>query len=288
MTYLILGCGYTGRRVARLLAGRSERIVATARDIAPLADLAAAGATVVACDLTDAVSLDRVCAAVEGPACVLYSVPLVTNTTGELLGGARLAMPLLREVARRVVYLSTTGVYGAALTVDESTPVAPRFPREKLRVDEERELAAGPWETLILRPAAIYGPGRGVHVSLRQNRHRMLGDGSNFISRIHVDDLARIVKAALSSSLTGAYPVADDYPCPSKEITAFCCDLLGIPFEDIAGVPQNDTRAADRRVDGGAIRRLLDVTLRYPSYREGTRAALAEERAGAARPAYPW
>ena len=64
-----------------------------------------------------------------------------------------------------------------------------------MRVDEENDVLAGPWSSLILRPAAIYGPDRGVHVSLAQGRHRMLGDGSNYISRIHVDDLAAITAA---------------------------------------------------------------------------------------------
>ena len=51
----------------------------------------------------------------------------------------------------------------------------------------EQAIAAGPWSTLILRPAAIYGPGRGVQVSLPLGEYH---PGENFVSRIHADDLA--------------------------------------------------------------------------------------------------
>ena len=68
---------------------------------------------------------------------------------------------------------------------------------------------------MILRPAAIYGPGRGVHVSMEEGRFRFVGGGDNFVSRIHVDDLAAHVEAALLSDITGAWPVADEHPCTS-------------------------------------------------------------------------
>jgi nucleoside-diphosphate-sugar epimerase len=94
--------------------------------------------------------------------------------------------------------------------------------------------------------------------------------GDNFISRIHVDDLAAHVEAALLSDLTGAYPVADEDPCTSREIVEFCAASLGLR------VPQ--AKASDsktnRRVDGSAIRRLLGISLQYPSYRKGIPQAL--------------
>jgi hypothetical protein len=95
-----------------------------------------------------------------------------------------------------------------------------------------------------------------------------------------VDDLAAVAEAALLSALTGAYPVADEEPCTSLEIARFCAGLLGLPLP--APVPEDqvsETRRADRRVDGRAIVRLLGVSLRYPSYRQGIPAALAEEKA---------
>jgi hypothetical protein len=94
--------------------------------------------------------------------------------------------------------------------------------------------------------------------------------GDNIISRIHVDDLAVHVEAALLSDVTGAYPVADEEPCAAREIAEFC-GAVATP-----GVPPLNTRVTNRRVDGSAIRRLLGITLIYPSYRVGIPASLMQ------------
>ncbi|MFN7919205.1 MAG: hypothetical protein U0Q16_03860 [Bryobacteraceae bacterium] len=262
--FLILGCGYTGRRVARLLEGRN--VAATSRHPESLAGLPVKA---IALDVLEPGMSSRVAERLPRGIVALHSIPV-------LEGGIR-ATPLLRpilEKARRVIYLSTTGVYGATPIVDEATPPRPRTQREQLRFDEEHDIANGPWQSLILRPAAIYGPDRGVHVSMREGRHRYWGDGSNHISRIHADDLATITARALESEITGAYPVADNEPATAIEITRFCADLLGLPVPaPSAGERGDDTRGSNRRVDGRFIRQQLGVELRYPTYREGIIAA---------------
>jgi len=207
---------------------------------------------------------------------VLHSIPLVRQDD-RLVEPSPALSPLL-ERAARVVYLSTTGVYGAQHHVDETTLPAPTTPREALRVAEEQRVQRSCPSTLILRPAAIYGPGRGVHVSLRKGTHRLWGNGTNFISRIHVDDLAALCAAALQTSLPGAFPVADEEPCPAREITEYCAALLGVaPPEPSGRLPAEDTRSANRQVNGRAICRLLGVDLRFPSYRTGIPAAIEAE-----------
>jgi nucleoside-diphosphate-sugar epimerase len=208
---------------------------------------------------------------------VLHSIPLIEiggdlkDPTPELLGA-------VGQFASRIVYLSTTGVYGSAPFVDEHTPVAPRSPRESLRVEAERAVLGGPWSSMVLRPAAIYGPGRGVHVAMRQFKFRLSGDGSNYVSRIHVDDLAAHAEAALLTDVPGAFPVADEEPCQSHEIARFCAGLLGLPMLSRGqDFELHDSRRSDRRVDGSAVRRLLKLELKSPSYRQGIPAAIGEE-----------
>jgi hypothetical protein len=78
------------------------------------------------------------------------------------------------------------------------------------------------------------------------------------------------------SELTGAYPVADEEPSTNLEITEFCCRLLGLPLPPAAPPGELDeTRRADRRVDGRAIFAALGVALRHKSYKTGVPAALA-------------
>jgi nucleoside-diphosphate-sugar epimerase len=214
-------------------------------------------------------------------ALVLLSVPTLHRDGGQLADPTARIVEALGDAPARVVYLSTTGVYGNVREVNETTPAAPATERQRLRLEAEQAVLRGAWQSLILRPAAIYGPGRGAHVALREGRFPLAGEGSNFISRIHVDDLAALAAKALRSEITGAYPVADQEPCTSREIAEFSARLLGVPMPpSVTAADLSETRRSDRRVDGSAIFRLLGVELRYPSFRQGIPAALAEEKLG--------
>ncbi len=279
---VVLGCGYTGRRVAERWLRRfpDARVVVTTRHPARLAALAEAGARVLALDALDPAARRALAEAAPEGCAVLHSVPVVAEG-GVPADPTPALLEALRDRPSRLVYLSTTGVYGDAVEVDERTPVAPRTPRVRLRVEAERAVTAGPWSSLILRPAAIYGPWRGVHAAMRRGEFRLVEGGQHFISRIHVSDLASLTEAALLSRLQGAYPVADDEPAASESVARFCAELLGLPMPD--SIPRDqvsETRRANRRVDGRAIRRLLHVRLDYPSYRTGIPASLAAERDG--------
>ena len=275
--FLLIGCGYTGKRVARRVLARGGKVIATARDPSALADLGALGATLLPLDFLREDTVHEFSGKVPARARVLISVPTV-KAGDHLLDPTPRLTEALGDRPTRVIYLSTTGVYGKTSEVDEHTPVAPLTERQRLRVAAEQAVAAGPWPSFILRPAAIYGPGRGVHVAMRQGRYKLVGDGANFVSRIHVDDLATHAEKALLSDAIGTYPVADDHPCPSREIAAFCADLLDLPLPpSVTAAEVSETRRADRRVNSTAIRQLLGIALRYPSYREGIPAALGEE-----------
>lgn len=267
---VILGCGYTGRRVAERLLSRNIAIIATARGTASLSDLRGKNANIIPLDVANGVP--RI--AVPPGASVLYSIPTIetpsgaVDRTGEILGA-------LIPPPARVVYLSTTGVYGSTRDVDEKTPVNPAGVREQLRIEAESAVAQGPWSSMILRPAAIYGPGRGIHVAMARREYRIAGDGQNFVSRIHVEDLAAHCEAALLCDVTGAWPVADEHPCTSREIAEYCAELLRLPMPPSVPVQElHPTRRADRRVDGRAVRGILGIVLRYPSYRVGIPASL--------------
>ena len=247
---LRLGAGYTGGRVAALLRAAGHPVVTTQR----------AGG-----DLQVVLPDTSPLRALEGSDWrVLWSAPSADGISA------------LEGVAARVVYLSTTGVYGDAHVVDSATAAAPVTERTRARFLAEEMVMAGSWSSCVLRPAAIYGPGRGAHESIRAGRWRVAGDGSTYTSRIHVDDLAAMAAAAVLGELTGAWPVADEAPSTNLEITRFCCDLLGVAMpESVAAGALDETRRADRRVDGSEVRRRLGVVLQYPSYRFGVPAALA-------------
>lgn len=266
---LLLGCGYTARRAARGLLALGHELIATARD---LSTLTRCGSVALQVDIFNPRTLEQLAPWVTPSTSVLYSLPTIgeTDLTPSII-------PYIQR-ACRVVYLSTTGVYGAQLDVNATSSPGPRTDREKLRVSAEEALAANFPNLLILRPAAIYGPYRGIHTALRAGTYRLPSNGTNYVSRIHVDDLAAHCVAGLRTEHLGAWPVADERPCTSGEITSFCAQLLGLPLPAIASTEQlPETRRADRRVDGSAIRGLLGIRLRYPDYRVGIPACIAAE-----------
>jgi nucleoside-diphosphate-sugar epimerase len=251
VTVLILGCGFTGERVAKRMLARGARVIATARDPQRLAGLG-----------VEAIPVEDVPSVIEPGCLVLHSIPPE---------GAPDVASLLGNAPSRVVYLSTTGVYGSTHLVDETTPVDWSSERARVRLEAEEAIANGPWSSLILRPAAIYGPGRGVQESVKRGTYPAT---ENFISRIHVDDLAAHAEAGLLTFLNGAYPVADEEPCRSREIAEFCAKLLGVELPK--GPVATPRVFGDRKVDGSAIRRLLGITLQYPSYRIGIPASITQ------------
>jgi len=257
----ILGLGFTGQRMARRLLGRGIPVFAAVRGVERFGDLADLGLRLA--ELRPEGGIPKGFP-VHAP--MLYAIPPTAADETWLRDFRECLAP------SRIVYISSTGVYGEQTDVNEETLPRPGDERGRLRLAAEKQIADGPWSSLILRAAAIYGPGRGVHSAVREGRLPRSA-GSGVVSRIHVDDLAALADAGLFSDLDGAFPVADDAPCSSDEISAWCREYFGMPL----GQTSPEPAITGRRVDARKIRELLGVTLKYPSWEAGLRASLAEE-----------
>jgi nucleoside-diphosphate-sugar epimerase len=268
-SYVIFGCGFTGTEVARRALSTGHDVIATTRQEAHAAALRQLGI-----DARAAHALTRrESAIVSEGARVLVALPPDGRTDQEI------APELAR--ARRVVYVSTTGVYGSARGhVDESTPVDLTDPRAALRLAAERTyLDHG---ATVVRAAGIYGPGRGLHRRLLEGGFRIPGTGSNVVSRIHVADLASMLLALLGpqgKDLGGqSFVLADDTPVPQIEVIRWLCQRLRLPLPPALPLDQvAATLRHDRSVDNSQIKRALHLSLEFPSYREGFAACLAAE-----------
>ena len=172
----------------------------------------------------------------------------------------------------RVVYISSTSVYGELKSVNAESPAVPSETKGRRRLEEEEWIQSTFESSLIVRPAAIYGPGRGIHTRILQGTSpRSMASG--VVSRIHVDDLAAVLEAGIYSDLEGAWPLADNFPCASEEICLWCADLLGVKCDPAISVQKTEGRA----VDGQEIRSRLGVELIYPRYPEGILASLGND-----------
>jgi nucleoside-diphosphate-sugar epimerase len=196
---------------------------------------------------------------------------------------------------RWIGYLSSTVVYGdrAGGWVDEDTAPAPRQPRGQRRVEAEDAWAqfATRYPVDIFRLGGIYGPHRSAFDDLRSERaRRMIKPGHQF-GRIHRDDIAQAVVAAMQQSRPPGRRVlnlVDDEPSESAAVVTEAAALLNlapppqIAFADALPTMSPMARsfwAEHRKVASVKTKAALGIAWRYPTYREGLRAILAEERA---------
>jgi nucleoside-diphosphate-sugar epimerase len=188
-----------------------------------------------------------------------------------------------------ICYFSTVGVYGdfGGEWIDETAPTRPVNKRSQQRVEIEqlwRDYAAKRGiPILVLRLAGIYGPGRSSFDKLREGTARRIVKPGQVFNRIHVDDIARMLAAAIDTPAGHTiYNLSDDEPAPPQDVVAYAAELLGlpvppdIPFEQagLTGMAASFWAEA-KRVSNARIKTELGVALDYPTYREGLRAIVA-------------
>lgn len=271
---LLLGCGYTGLELARQARARGLEVLATTRAQARSAELAAAGATPL---VLGAPTYAALAAHVDANTALVVSFPPDGHADAELA-------PLAAR-AFASAYVSSTGVYGDTRgRIDDSTKAAPDSARNELRVEAETLWRAE--GATILRVGAIYGPFRGQHERVRSGSARIAGDGSHYVCRLHVEDLAAALLRAVSLKLGAeTYVVADDQPAPQGEVVRWLAARLNVPVPGsvpLEGAPE--TLRHDRQIDAWRFKRDAQITWKYPSYREGFEACLEAERSGKLEP----
>jgi len=195
------------------------------------------------------------------------------------------------EIASRdfewVGYLSTTGVYGdrGGDWVTESSDLRPATKRGIARMEAEAAWTALDLPLHIFRLAGIYGPGRGPFAKVRAGTARRIIKPGQIFSRIHVEDIAQVLKASIIQPNPGAiYNVCDNDPQPPELVIEEAARLLGLPipeavdFETAEMTPMaRSFYAESKKVDNTRIREELGVTLKYPDYKTGLQAVLDAE-----------
>jgi nucleoside-diphosphate-sugar epimerase len=272
-TLLIFGLGYCGQAIAAAARAAGFAVTATSRSGAPgcipfdAAEAAIAAATHVLSTAAPDAAGD--------PVLARYAPALA-------------AAPGLRWIG----YLSSTVVYGNrdGGWVDEDTPPAPSQPRGLRRLQAEQAWAgfADRVAVDLFRLAGIYGPGRSAFDDLRAGTaRRMLKPGHRF-GRIHRDDIAGAVLAAMRQDRPPGRRVlnlTDDEPSESAAVVTEAAALLGIPppppidfatAEPTLSPMARSFWAENRQVASRKTQAALGYAWRHPTYREGLRAILAQ------------
>lgn len=214
---------------------------------------------------------------------LLISIPptqsgedITLNTYGEQIKS-------LSSQLKWIGYLSSTGVYGDhhGEWVNEDSTCKPTGQSALARLQAEKSwLEFAKTNQLPLhafRLAGIYGRRRNALSRIVAGKQYSIYKEGHVFSRIHVDDIATVLLASIHApNPLSIYNVADDNPSGAHEVDAFAAKLLGIPPLPLLNVieanlseMEKEFYANNRRVSNAKIKHELNVTLNYPSYREG-------------------
>jgi len=283
-TLLIVGCGDIGLRVAKLLRGR-WRLLALTSSPHRAALLRAAGIVPLVGNLDDAPTLMRLSGLADA---VLHLAP--PRSAGDTdPRTATLLQALARKGrAKRIVYGSTSGVYGdcGGARFDETRTVNPGTERARRRVDAERRLrwygrAFGARVTLLRIPGIYAGDRAGGHPRERLSRGTpvLVADDDVYTNHIHADDLARACVAALHRGLPQRMVhVCDDTELKMGDYFDLAADLCGLPCppritreqaRQQLPAMQLSFMSESRRLSNRRLKGELRLRLKYPNVVEG-------------------
>lgn len=278
---LIVGCGDVGSRIARATRARGDIVSCLVRSEESCRRLAADGLHAIITDLDQAAPAPS---GLENISRIFYfAPPPATGRTDPRMQRFLAALP--PGAKPRILYISTTGVYGNCdgAWVDETRPPNPQVERALRRYDAERQLLA--WrdaaggEVVILRVAGIYGPDKLPLERLRKQLPMIAADEAPWTNRIHIDDLVRVCEAAMANGRDGElYNVSDGHPGNMRDYFDRVADLFKLPRAPLVRLAEAEGKLSagllsylseSRRLDNRRMRRELGVTLRYPSLNEG-------------------
>jgi len=281
---LIVGCGDVGLRVLPRLP-RHWQVLALTSSPARCAELRAAGAQPWVGNLDDPATLRRLSGWADR---VLHLAPPQASGAEDLRTRHLLQALSRARAPQRLVYASTTGVYGncAGARFDESRPTAAATDRARRRVDAEQQLRAFGKEKVcrvtILRVPGIYAGDRvGGHPRERLLRGSpvLRTEDDVFTNHIHADDLARAcVLALLRGPAQRVLHVCDDSELLMGDYFDLAADLCGLPrpprvsreqAQQLMSPMQLSFMSESRRLLNRRLKSELRLRLRYPLPQQG-------------------
>ncbi len=279
---LIVGCGYVGQRVARRLLDEGWEVAGVVRSHQSAELLAELGAVPIVVDLDDSSSTVGLPVANKF---LFYFVPPSVTDDSDLRLRNFLATACTADLPTRIVYISTSGVYGDCHGewINESQPLNPTSLRAKRRADAESALYDWSRETgcpvVTLRVPGIYGPGRLPLERIREGLPLLREADSPYTNRIHVDDLAATCVAAMTRGKPGAvYNASDGHPSNMTDYFNQIADYGRLPRPPTVARDEADAVLTpgirsfmdeSKRLVNRRMREELGVKLRYPNLKAG-------------------
>ncbi|MHB1238729.1 MAG: SDR family oxidoreductase [Gallionella sp.] len=273
---LIIGCGDVAARTIPLLI-KGYRVYALVRNAGYFARLRALDVVPLMGDLDDRNSLARIAGIADA---VLHFAPPPNSGIHDTRTRNLLSALSKGKLPKRMVYISTSGVYGdcAGARVSETRPLNATSPRAQRRVDAEKQIRS--WAKRnhvnagILRVPGIYAEDRLPLNRVRQGTPGVVASEDGYTNHIHADDLARIVIAALQrGQACRVYHASDDSQLRMGEYFDSVADAFSLPriprvsrAEAQRVLPESllSFMNESRRLNNRRIKEELKVKLRFP------------------------
>lgn len=295
---LIVGCGYVGERIARKWIQAGDEVFAVARKASRIQELASMGIRPICWDWLDAngpkdlnsrelfqIEPKNLTLLISVSHAPVPGIPFAETHVRGLSNLVGLLQERVRDYQRiRTIYLSTTGVFGSSaqdIHVDEATIPVPESPGAVAAFHAEKWIQELPLEeSVVLRPAGIYGPGRVPNWQSLRDKIPIHAEPKSYLNLIHVEDLVSIIEAVSNRCMSHQlYCVCDNEPVTRQE---YYGELAAIgKWQQPVFEPQKDSsnldaspkrrRSGNKRVLNTRIVSELNYQFIYPSYREGLR-----------------
>ena len=256
------------------------------------ASLASLGVTQIVGDLDRRSSLHRLAGLAHA---VVHSSPPPDHGDDDPRTRRLIAALRRGSLPRRLVYISTSGVYGdcAGERIDETRPVRPATARATRRVDAETQLrrfgVRGGTRVSILRAPGIYAADRLPLERLEKGVCALRDEDDVFTNHIHADDLAMLTCAALRHGRANrCYNATDDAEMRMGEYFDLVADRFDLPraprisraeAQSTLSPVQLSFMSESRRLSNQRIKKELKAQLRFPQVADGINAAWLERNA---------
>ena len=264
---LIAGCGDLGERVARLLLAQGDEVYALRRHPPNGDDTIRWLSADLTCPETLVALPERISRLVFMPA---PQTREPENYRAVFLDGLRNVLDALDATSlERVLFVSSSAVYGehGDEWVDEATPPSPPGFNGQVLWEAEQWLSNRPVETVVLRLAGLYGPGRMQLIDrLRAGQVRAPRELRHWANRIHVDDAAAAIVHLLAlRDPHMVYVGVDDTPLPLDILYNDLAELIGAPpvLEGPAPAGIGSKRLSNARLKASGFQ------FRWPDARQG-------------------
>ena len=283
---VIVGCGDIGLRVAKIWKNQGKSVFGVVRSEENLNALRQQHIHAISADLDDINTLSELNGKLSKQSLLYYFAPPPAKGIEDTRMANFLNSLDKNALPAQLIYISTSGVYGdqQGQLIDEQTPANPQVDRAKRRFHAEQQLLEFGTNNIsvaitILRVGGIYGPGRLPLQRLKDQIPMLHENLSPQTNRIHADDLAQVCVAAATEKADGEiYNVSDGTNSNMTEYFNTIADFCNLPRPPLVDWDEAEKTISkgmlsylkeSRRMDNSKMINELEITLKYPTLKEG-------------------